>query len=116
MRFSIEKKLPMNWQSIDIIILTIVDLCALGVGVTILKRVTRIVHESASAINKAVETNIEGARESAVSSFAEAVGPALTKAATELLPLFTELIEEKVKPNLQPGTVQPIHSIKSSSI
>ena len=86
----------MRWTDVDIIVLTIVDLCALGVGVTILRRVTKIVVETGNAIHSAVGQNINEARESAVDAFAEAVGPAISQAAIHLLPMITQLIESKV--------------------
>lgn len=105
----------MSWQSIDIIALTFVDLCALGIGLTILRRVTHIVKDAGTQIKEAVTENIAEAKEEASASFAEAVGPAITNAITTLLPLATELIEEKVKDNVHIGSIQPIETGKLRS-
>lgn len=80
-----------------LLVLSVVDFCALGVGLTILRRVTKIVVETGKAIDRAVTENINSARDSAVDEFASAVKPALAQAATELIPLITDFLEDKIK-------------------
>lgn len=71
----------MNWSHAMIVALAVIDLCALGVGVTILRKVTRTVEENGIAIREAVMEGIEEAKETAVAKFMVAVGPALGKIA-----------------------------------
>lgn len=69
----------MSWSHAMIVALAVIDLCALGVGVTILRKVTRTVEENGIAIREAVIAGIEEAKDMAVVKFMVAVGPALGK-------------------------------------
>lgn len=86
----------MTWAHAMIIALSVIDLCALGVGVTILRRVTRTVEENGIAIRKAVLEGIDEAKEAAVSKFMVAVGPALAKVAETVPTVIKDSIERAV--------------------
>jgi len=62
---------------IVVYILCVIDLAALGVGLTVLRRVTRIVKETGDAVHAAVTDQIVEAQHSATDGFIEALGPAL---------------------------------------
>lgn len=74
----------MKWSDVLIIVLAIIDCAALFVGLTILRRVTRIVVETGDAIHSAVSDSIGEAKTEAVHEFTAAVGPALGLLAAEI--------------------------------
>ena len=67
----------MTWDGVLLVVLAAVDVAALAVGLTILRRVTAIVVETGEAIDRAVRSSIDEARKDAVAGFVAALGPAL---------------------------------------
>ncbi|MCL2393261.1 MAG: hypothetical protein FWC87_01130 [Acidimicrobiaceae bacterium] len=59
----------MTWDQALLIVLAVVDLAALVVGLTILRRVTRIVVDTGEAIHRAVESSIEEAKRDMLAAF-----------------------------------------------
>lgn len=62
---------------IVVYVLCVIDLAALGVGLTVLRRVTRIVKETGEAVHAAVTEQIIEAQRGATEGFIAALGPAL---------------------------------------
>jgi len=58
-----------TWDQALLIVLAVVDLAALVVGLTILRRVTRIVVDTGEAIHRAVESSIEEAKRDMLAAF-----------------------------------------------
>lgn len=81
----------MSFDHAMIVALTVVDLCALGVGLTILRRVTRIVQDAGSAVETATMAGIDRAKAEAVEQFSEAVAPALSKLGDAVAPALISL-------------------------
>jgi len=67
----------MTWDQALLVALAVVDLAALTVGLTILRRVTRIVVETGEAIHGAVASSIDEAKRDTVEAFIAALAPAL---------------------------------------
>ena len=74
----------MTWDRVLLVVLSVVDLAALAVGLTILRRVTRIVVDTGEAIHAAVHASIDEAKHETVRSFTDALGPALGVLASQV--------------------------------
>lgn len=82
----------MTWGDALLIALACVDLAALAVGLTILRRVTAIVVETGETIHQAVASSIDEAKRDAVIQFSAAVGPALAAFAHEVPRVVREAV------------------------
>ena len=74
----------MTWQSALVIVLVVVDISALGVGLTVLRRVTRLVVDAGEQIHASVLESVEQAKSDAVRGVAEAVGPIVANLVTQV--------------------------------
>jgi hypothetical protein len=81
-----------TWDQLLLIVLAAVDVAALAVGLTILRRVTRIVIDTGEAIDRAVHESIEEAKHDAVRGFTEALGPALAVLASQVPKVVREAV------------------------
>lgn len=72
--------------------LVLVDAAALGVGLTVLRRVTRIVKETASAVQEATDASIAQAQADAVTAFMAAAAPVFAGLPSLLHKGFEELL------------------------
>ena len=83
----------MTWQSILLAVLAGVDVAALGVGLTILRRVRRIVVDAGAEIHQAVQDSIADAKSEAVGEFSAALSPALAGLASHLPTVIGQALE-----------------------
>lgn len=103
--------------------LAVIDAAALSVGLLVLKRVTKIVHETADAVQEATNESIAKAESDAVDAFMRAATPVfdsfkpliqqeLAEAAAKLIPLLSSALGNKLErdADVHTGT---IHSLKS---
>ena len=74
----------MTWESAILIALTVVDVSALAVGLTVLRRVTRLVREAGDEVHRAVVEGIDQAKMDAVNGVAHAVVPVVSELMTQL--------------------------------
>ena len=74
----------MTWQDAVLITLTVVDISALAVGLTVLRRVTGLVRQAGEAVHEAVVEGIEDAKRDVVVGLASAVAPALGELRTQV--------------------------------
>lgn len=74
--------------------LVLVDLAALTVGLTILRRVTKLVISVGDRIHEAVESSIEQARQDAVTGFLESATPIIAAVATGVPKVVREALSE----------------------
>lgn len=76
-----------------IYVLSIIDFAALLVGLTVLKRVTKIVHEVADTIQREVTLQIAAAEKSTVQGFVEAAAPAIQMLAATMPRVVHDAVE-----------------------
>lgn len=86
-----------SFDHIMIAVLTVVDLCALGVGLTILRKVTNQIKTTGTVIEDAVKDGINTAKSDAIQKFTDAVGPALGHIATIVPGIISDAIGEKIR-------------------
>lgn len=67
----------MTWNDILLIILTGIDCAALAVGLTVLRRVTRLVKATGDQIHLAVMESIDQAKHDTVDAVVAELGPAV---------------------------------------
>lgn len=84
-------------QHVIIYVLLGVDAAALAVGLTILRRVTKQVHETADAIRREVNGAINQAEQQAVGAFINAATPALAMVAQTVPTILRDGLETVAK-------------------